>query len=82
MIAIFNTEIESVDFSNQIHQLLLNNRNGYIADRWSSVNKSDNDNKWCVPLPEDYDNYTEKLELTDIELITKLPDNWNNTEDI
>lgn len=74
MIAIFNTELESVEFSDKIHNYLLENRKGYNAEKWSDVNKSDNENKWAVFIPEDF------TDLKGIELIEKLPDNWRNEE--
>ena len=73
MIAIFYTELESVEFSNKIHNELLKNRLGYNAEKWSNINKSDNEDKWTVSISIDLE-----LDLTGIELINKLPDNWKN----
>jgi hypothetical protein len=82
MIALFNTEQESINFSNLIHEFLIRNRTGYLADKWSNLNKSDNENKWYVKLPNDIDSYEEKIDLTGIELIDKLPENWRNIEEL
>lgn len=84
MIAIFYTEQESIDFSNDVHSFLERNRRFYrsLTDLWSDVNKSDNEEKWAVPLPEDYDDYEEKLNLDGLEFIDKLPDNWRNIEEL
>jgi len=73
MIAIFNTEQESINYSNMIHNYLTINRVGYNALKWSDVNKSDNENKWCVYLPTDYTETNNSIVL-----VETLPNNWKN----
>jgi hypothetical protein len=82
MIAILYTESEAVKFSEKIHNFIMQNRNNYNAPKWSDINKSGNNEKWCVKLPQDIDQYKEKIDLTGIELINKLPDNWRNTDEL
>ena len=74
MIAILTTEIEAIELSNSIHNYLIENRNGYNAERWQEVNKSDNDELWAVMIPFDY-NY-------EGETIDKFPEDWKNNNDI
>ena len=76
MIALFNTEKESIEFSDKIHDLLCKKIKGYVesTSKWSNVNKSDNDNKWCVKLPHNYEEL--ELDIRELKLIEKLPDNW------
>jgi len=73
MIAIFNTEQESINYSTMIHNYLTINRVGYNALKWSDVNKSDNEEKWCVYLPADYAETNNSIVL-----IETLPNNWKN----
>lgn len=80
MIAIFNTEKESNELSEKIHNLLVKNRKKYNAVKWSDINKSDNAEKWMVKLPHNYKEL--KLNIEGLELIEKLPSNWRNTEKI
>ncbi len=78
MIALFNTEQESIDYSNYIHELLCEKIKGYKENttKWSNVNKSDNEEKWMVKLPIDYIKL--EINIDELKLIEKLPDNWRN----
>lgn len=76
MIAIFNTEKESVNYSKYIHDFLLKNRKNYFAEKWSDINKSANEEKWCVKLPTDYIELG--LDIEGLILVENLPKNWIN----
>lgn len=80
MIAIFKTEKESIEFSDLIHKLLVKNRKGYSAEKWSDINKSDNNELWCVKLPHDYKEIG--LNIKGLELVEKLPEDWKNEESL
>jgi hypothetical protein len=66
MIAILNTEQEAIQLSNDIHEWLKINRQGYNAEGWSNLDKSDSEELWAVPIPNDYD----------YEGVETLPYNW------
>lgn len=51
MIALFNTEAKSITCLEMIHAYLIANREGYNAEKWSDVNKSDSAELWAVSLP-------------------------------
>lgn len=72
MIAILTTEISAINLADTIHQYLTNNRPAYNAIRWQEVDKSDNEEKWCVFLAEDYPN------PEGLTLVEALPENWRN----
>ncbi len=77
MIVVFYTEAEAVAFSKKIHIFLIENRKDYNAERWSNINKSDNEDKWYVKLPYDFKSLNFEID-SKIEMIDKLPDNWKN----
>ena len=66
MLAIFNSEIEAVTFSNKIHAYLTKNRPKYNAERWSYPNKSDFEEKWLVKVPFDYKVWPVKLVIKEV----------------
>ena len=71
MIAIFDNETQAVEFSNEIHNFLKANRPGYIAERWSDIDKSDIDNLWAVPIPEDFEEV-----FTAETIVNAYPNGW------
>ena len=71
---ILNTELESIELSNTIHEWLKENRQGYNASKWSDLNKSDSENKWAVSIPHDY--------IYEGETVESLPDNWVVNEEL
>ena len=66
MLAIFNSEIEAVTFSEKIHNFLTKNRSRYSAVKWSNLNKSDKEDKWFVKVPEDYRRWSVKLDIKEV----------------
>lgn len=85
MIAIFDIEQRATVFSNKIHVFLKTNRKDYNAEKWSGANKSDNEEKWMVPIHPDIDTLAKKFNLdmpgnNIVELVERLPENWYNTE--
>ena len=82
MIAIFTSEQEAIDFSNKVHEWLLEKRPAYNADRWSSINKSDSEDKWMVKIPKDAKKWYKNLDTDDKVKVDKLPDNWRIEDEI
>lgn len=83
MIALFKTEIEAIIFSDKIHDFLIKNRKNYNTEKWSNINKSDNEEKWMVKIPYDFEMLKEKFKIdVGIEKITKLPIDWKTIETI
>jgi len=80
MIGIFNTLTEANTFSEKIHNHLLNNRKDYNAEKWCVPDKSDNEEKWSVKIPSDFDKLKITLDVTNIQKISKFPVNWKNAE--
>ena len=80
MIAIFDNRQDALDYSEDIHQFLLENRPGYNADRWSFENKSDKEDKWMVKIPKDAKKWAKKLKENNKikEKMSKLPDDWKD----
>jgi len=84
-IAIFDTKIAAVKFSERIHNFLTNNRARYNASEWCKPNKSDNAQRWAVKIPYDARRCTKKFveRMEDdkfIRIANRLPDNWSNEE--
>jgi hypothetical protein len=55
MIAIFNTEVEAIAYSNKIHSYLLSVRPNYNAIKWATPEKSADGLTWSVKTPIEYD---------------------------
>ena len=78
MIALFNTYGEAQLFSDKVHQFLLANRKNYTAEKWCIPDKSDNEEKWSVKIPSDFNKLKVTLDVTNVEKISKFPINWKN----
>ncbi len=80
MIAIFNTEVEAIAYSNKIHNYLLTVRPAYNAVKWAVPLKSTDGLTWSVKTPVEYNdnrwgtplNVTTELETA--KTTTPLPD--------
>ena len=73
-IVILTTSKQASDLSTAIHEYLTANRQGYNADKWSDLNKSDSEEKWMVKIPNDYPYKGDTVD--------KLPDNWRKEQAI
>lgn len=80
MIGVFNTFSEAIIFSEKIHNFLIKNRKDYNAEKWCTPDKSDNEEKWSVKIPSDFDKLKVSLDVSNIEKISKFPVNWKNAE--
>lgn len=54
MIAILDTENEATLLAADIHIYLTENRDGYNAEKWQDLDKSDSAELWAVAIPPDY----------------------------
>ena len=70
MFALFETEIEANDFSKSIHNYLLEHRAGYNAERWSTINKHQAKDSWCVKLP------IEDIDTAGLTIVEALENDW------
>lgn len=82
MIALLYNLKDAEKLSKDIDDFLKKNRGKYKALKWSDINKSDNAEKWCVKIPSDIENYKNKLDFEELELVEKLPDNWKTQTNI
>jgi len=70
MFALFETELEANDFSASIHSYLLEHRAGYNAERWSTTNKHQAKDSWCVKLP------IEDIDTAGLTIVEALENDW------
>jgi len=73
MIAIFNIEQDSVNFSQNVHNFLTENRSNYNAVKWSSINQG-SESEWAVKVPSDYNSLNESFDLGDSPKTKELPE--------